>query len=388
MTSPQEPAHARSSSEQPAAAFIVPNTAGTAGKGHVIDEDERDTERQYAWNSRCSHLANPTALVETALSDPGLSHNLTAIDDNSPSRDISEEIYDNLASGIRNNSSYSTQINRMETFLAQFLNNQITPGPKDKIFIPQNEDDIKLIQILRYIKSCDGALDLLCNFIHEHAELLTPKQANISCDTVKPTYDDEQYLQGENLKGGETRELLCSVMGPQYTRTWFTGSNTETEEMSDAYSDAKDNNMEKDDKIQIVDTSDTVSGHLLTSGIDFNSEGQIILTTGDVQEATVLHTGAEENIGDSSLEKAVATETHWARQEEGQEQQTGKQECPVWQILKKFECPFQWVPDVVINSIPNSTIRENMIPHLTGKPMNIKRSLHFFVFKISKYLDP
>lgn len=378
-TSPQEPAHVRRSSEQPAAAFIVPNTAG---KGHVTDEDERGTERQYARNSGRSHLANPAALVETALSDPGLSHNLTAADDNSPSRDINEEIYDYLASGIRKNSSYSTPVNRMESFLAPFLNNQITPGPKDKIICEQSEDDIKLVQILHYIKSYDGALDLLWNFIHEHAKLLTQQQANISCDTVKPTYYDKQHWQGEDLKVGETRELLCSVMGPtQYTRTWFTGSNTETEEMSDAYSVAKDSNMEKDDKIQIVDTSsDTMSGRPLTPGIDLNSEGQMVVITGDVQEATVLHTWAEESIGDSSLEKVVASETHWARHEEGQEQQTGKQECPVWKILKKFECPFQWVPDVVINSIPNSTIRENMVPYLTGKPMNVIKVYSFPCF--------
>lgn len=379
MRSPQEPAHVRRSPEQPAAAFIVPSTAG---KGHVTEEDENDKERQYARNSRRSHLANPTALRETALSDPDISHNLTAADDNSPSRDINEEIYDYLASGIRNNSSYSTQLNRLESFLAPFLNNQVTLGPTNKIFCAQNEDDMKLFQILRYIKSCDGALDLLWDFIHEHAELLTQQQANTSCDTVKPTYGDKQYWLGDNLKGGETRELLCGVMGPtQYTKTWSTGSNTEAEERSDAYSDADDSNMEKDDKIQIVDTSsDTVSGHPLKPGIDLSSEGQMIITTGDVQEATVLQMGVEENVGDSPLEKVVASETHWTRHEEEQEQQTAKQECPVWQILKKFECPFQWVPDVVINSIPNSIIRENMIPYLTGKPMNIIKVYSFLFF--------
>jgi hypothetical protein len=375
MTSPEEPTHVRRSPEQPAAAFIVPNTAG---KGHVTDEDERDTERQCARNSRRRHLADPTELVEIA----GLSHNLTAVDDNFPSRDINEEIYDYLASGIRNNSSYSTQLNRMESFLAPFLNTQITPGPEDKIFCAENEDDIKLVQILRYIKSCEGALDLLWNFIHEHAELLTQQQANVSRDTVKPTYDDKQYWLGEDLKGGETRELLCSVMGhPQYMRTRFTGSNTETAEMSDAYSDAKDSNVEKDNKIQIVNTSsDTLSGHPLTPGIDLNSEAQMVIITDEVHEATVLRMAAEENINDSSLEKVIASETHWTRHEEGQEQQTGKQECPIWQILKKFECPFQWVPDVVINSIPSSKTRENMIPYLTGKPKNIIKIYSFLCF--------
>ncbi|XP_033608450.1 uncharacterized protein LOC111867123 isoform X2 [Cryptotermes secundus] len=366
VTSPQEPAHVRRSSEQPAAASIVPSTPR---KGHVTEEDENDKERQYARNSRRSHLANPKALGDDVLSDPGLSHNLTTDDDNSPSRDINEEIYEYLASGTRNNSSYSTQLNSLESFLAPFLNNQITPGPTNTIFCAQNEDDMKLVHILRYIKSCDGALDLLWDFIHEHAELLTQQQANISRDTVKPIYGDKQYCLGDDLKGGETRELLYGVMGPtQYTRTCSTGSNTEAEERSNAYSDADDSNMEKDDRIKIVDTSsDTVSRRPLTPGIDLSSEGQMILITGDVQEATVLQTGVEENVGDSSLEKVVANETHWTRHEKGQEQQTAKQECPIWQILKKFECPFQWVPDVVINSIPNSTIRENMIPYLTEK---------------------
>jgi hypothetical protein len=368
-TSPQEPAHVHRSSQQPAAAFIVPNTAG---KGQVTDEYERDTEQQCARNSRRSNLANPTALVETARSEPGLSHNLTAVDA-CPSQDINEEIYDYLASGIRDNSLCLTPLKRVESFLAPFLNNQITPGPKDKNSFPQSEDDVKLVQILRYIQSCDGALDLLWNFMQEHTELLAQQQANISCDTVQPTYDDKQYWLGEDLKGGETREVLCSVMGPtQYTRTSFTGSNAKTEEMSVAYCDAKDSNMEKDDKIQIVDTSsDTLKGRPPTPQTDFSSEGQIIIITGDVREATVLHVGTEENVGDSSLEKVVASEAHWVRHEEEQEQQTGKQECPVWQILKKFECPFQWVPDVAINSIPSSTARENMITYLTGKPTNI-----------------
>jgi hypothetical protein len=380
-TLPQESAHVRRSSE-PAAAFIVPNTGS---KEHVTDEDERDTEQQYARSSRFRQLANLTARAETALLDIGqeLSHNLPAIDDIYTSQDINEEMYDCLESGIQSNSSYATPINRMESFLAPFLNKKIPPDPEDRFFCAQSEDDTKLIQILRYIKSCDGALDLLWNFIREHAELLTQQQASVSRDTVKPRYDDKQYHDWleEALKGGETRELLCSAVGStEYTRTGFTGSNTETEEMLDAYSNAKETNIEKDDKIQIADTSsDTVSGYPLTPGTDVNDEDQMIIT-GDVQGAAVSHLGAEENVGGSSLVKSVTGETHWERHEEEQEQQTGKEECPVWQILKTFECPFQWVPDIVINSIPNSTIRENMITYLTGKPMNIIQVSSFLSF--------
>jgi hypothetical protein len=333
-------------------------------------EDERDSKHQFASNSRDSHLENPTTLVESALSDPEKerSHNLIAVDDNSSSQDTSKDIYHHFATGIRSSSSASASLNLIESFLAPFLNNQITPGPEDKFVCAQSEDDMKLIQILRYIKSCDGALDLLWHFICEHAQLLIQQRTNTACDTVRPSCDDNQYWLGEGQKCSERTEILCSVKAPtESTRTGFTGSNTENEGLSDACSDANDNNVE-DDKIQVVNT---MSGCPLLPRNVYNCEDQMTVITGDVKGRDDLHLGAEKDIGDPSPMKAVASETQWGRHEEEQEKQMADQECPVWKILKKSECPFQWVPDVVINSIPCSKIRENMITHLTGKPMNI-----------------
>jgi hypothetical protein len=310
--------------------------------------------------------------MESAFADPKQerSLSLTTVDDTFSSQDINKDNYDYPALGIRNMSSYPAPLTSVESFLAPFLNNQSTPGLKDKYFCAQSEDDIKLIQILHYIKFC-GTLDLLWNFIREHAELLTQQQTQTTCDAVRFSHEDTQYWLGEAHKACETRAFLCGAMRPECTRTGFTGSSTETKEMPDANSGTNDSNM-KDDRIEIVDaSSDTMSGCSLTPGTDFNCEDQMSIISADVKGAVNLQLGAEKNIGDSSLMNVVASETHWVRPEEDQGQQTGDQECPVWMILKKSECPFQWVPDVAINSIPCCTIQEDMITYLTGKPLTI-----------------
>jgi hypothetical protein len=191
------------------------------------------------------------------------------------------------------------------------------------------------------------------------------QQAASSCDTVRFSCDDNQYWQEEDNEGTETTQLLCNVMEPtKCTETGFTGNSTENEGLSDACSDAND-------KIQIVDTSsDTISGPL-TPRTDYNCEDQVIVVTGDVKGGGDLCLGAEKDIGDLSSTKAVSSEIQWERYEEEKEQEATDQECPIWKILQKSECPFQWVPDVVIKSIPCTTVQENMITYLTGKPMNV-----------------
>jgi hypothetical protein len=345
---PHQAANIRRISEHPAEAFFEPNTAG---KGHTAVGDGSDTKHQFESSSRDCHLANPIALADSSLSDTeqGLSHYLIAVD-TSASQDTSKEIY-HFATGKQSSSSYSAAPNHMESFRAPFLDNQITPGPEDKFVCEQSEADINLIQ--------------------EHAELLMQQQANTSCDTVRFSCDGNQYWLENDQEGSETTELLCSVMEPtKRTGIVFTGSNTENEDLPDVRSHANDSSVE-DDKIQIVDTSsDTMSGCPLTPGTDYSCEDQLSVVSGDVRGGADLHLRAEKAIGDLSSTKAVPSESQWGRHEEEQEQQTADQECPVWKILKKSECPFQWLPDV-INSVPCSTVQENMITYLTGKPMNI-----------------
>jgi hypothetical protein len=85
----------------------------------------------------------------------------------------------------------------MKSLLATFSNSQTALGPAEGYFCAQNVDDTKLLQILCYIKSCDGALDLLWNFIHEHADLLSLQNVTVSQDTI----------DWENRKEEESRNL-------------------------------------------------------------------------------------------------------------------------------------------------------------------------------------
>jgi hypothetical protein len=85
----------------------------------------------------------------------------------------------------------------MKSLLATSSNSQIPLDPTGGYFCAQNIDDMKLFQILRYIKSCDGGLDLLWNFIHEHAELLPQQYVNVTQDTVDQ--ENREGVENHNL---------------------------------------------------------------------------------------------------------------------------------------------------------------------------------------------
>jgi hypothetical protein len=193
------------------------------------------------------------------------------------------------------------------------------------------------------------------------------------CYINEESYDDEKYQHRleDNLKWGDTgglKDTLSCVMGPgEDMRTGLTGISTEAENVSDARTELK-----KYDNIPVIDTSpETVSGCLLSPNTDLTNEDEMFLVTGDVERGVILYQGVKKKVLDSTLMNDEVNESNRVKLEEEEKQETGKQECPVWQILKHSECPFKWVPDIFISRSPNSVIQENIITHLAGKLMDI-----------------
>lgn len=151
-------------------------------------------------------------------------------------------------------------------------------------------------------------------------------------------------------------------------RSGLTGINTRAENVTDACIESKQINVVKNDNIPVIDTSpETVSGKS-----DLTNEGEMLVVTGKVQKGVISHQGVKKKYLDSTLVNDEVTETNKIKLEEDEKrQEVLKPECPVWQILKHFECPFKWVPDVFINRSPNSVIQENIITHLAGECMDI-----------------
>ena len=176
--------------------------AVTRGEGDAIT----DTGQLYATESlpRISETrvgAPSTDILET------LSCNSLVLDYSNPPRtDMDRRFHGCLPSESQNNPYNATPINRMKSPVATFSNSQIPQDPTGGYFCAQNIDDMKLFQILRYIKSCDGGIDLLWNFIHEHAELFPLQYLNVTQDTV----DQENRAREEN---NNLDVKLCRVYG-------------------------------------------------------------------------------------------------------------------------------------------------------------------------------
>lgn len=199
-----------------------------------------------------------------------------------------------------------------------------------------------------------------------------------ACYIAEQSYDYERYEHNliDSLKWGDTGELKdslsCIIEPDEGTRTGLTGSGAEAEYISDACTEVKQFNVAENDNILVVETScETVSGCPVSPKTELTNEDETRLVTGDVQTEEVSHHEVKEKILDLTLVNDEVNESHMVQHEEERKQETGNQECPVWQILRHFECPFKWVPDIFINRTPNSVIQENIITHLTGKLVDV-----------------
>jgi hypothetical protein len=149
----------------------------------------------------------------------------------------------------------------------------------------------------------------------------------------------------------------------------LTGSDVEAEKMSQLYADTKGGEIENGDNSPVGQTSsDIVARYPVSPKANLSIDGEIYLVPGHVQENVISHFMDHENILDTAQLNTKESGTHCGELDGEQREETGKQGCPIWQILQHLECPFNWVPDICIKNTPGGTIPENMIDHLTGKP--------------------
>jgi hypothetical protein len=184
----------------------------------------------------------------------------------------------------------------------------------------------------------------------------------------------EQFHQKleNNLTGDGTEESVCCILEHSIgTRHGLTRSDG-GEKVSHLYAEAKGSKVEKTDNNPVVEaSSDIVSGCPVSPEADLNNGGEKYLVSEHVEEGVTSHLKVHGNVRDLAQLNTEENETHSGKLAVEQREESGRQECPVWQILKHLECPFKWVPDVFIRRIPNSTIQENMIDQLTGKHRNM-----------------
>ena len=495
-----------------------PSIAVKRGQGDAIT----DTGQLYATESLPRISETPVGAPSTDVLEAPSYNSLVLDYGNSPHTDMNRRLPGFLASESQSSPYNVTPRNRMKSFLATFSNSQFPLDPTGGYFCAQNIEDMKLFQILRYIKSCDGGLDLLWNFIHEHADLLPLQYVNVTQDTVDqenregeenhnldvelctvygvhpaesqegqhPRYGDEglevdcqgttgvkphiKYCYGEKNVGvlaedrencfvgisdnehelqiagvteeisdlhgiesdctversdieenqhkedddstgrssveGEIKEEISDLHGIESDctversdiednqhkededstggssvegeikeensdhhsvdkRNGLTGSDGGAEKISELYAETEDSQEAKGDNIPVGQTSsDIVARYPLSPKADLDNDGEIYLVPGCVQGDVISHLKDHENILDTARLNTKKNETHCGEFEGEQREETGKQGCPVWQILEQLECPFNWVPDMCIKRTPGGTIQENMIDHITGKP--------------------
>jgi hypothetical protein len=193
----------------------------------------------------------------------------------------------------------------------------------------------------------------------------------VGCCTNGYICGDGQYHHNkeDSLTEDGTGKPMCCVVGhSEDKRNELVRSNVEAEKMSELYAESEGSQVEKGDNNPVGQiSSDIVAGYPVSPKADLNNDGEIYLVPGRVQGDVISHLKNHENILDTAGLNIKENETRCAEHEE-QREGTGKQGCPVWQILEHLECPFNWVPDMCIKRTPSGTIQENMIDHLTGKP--------------------
>jgi len=193
----------------------------------------------------------------------------------------------------------------------------------------------------------------------------------VGCCTNGYICGGEQYhhRKEDNLTEDGTRKPMCCVVGhSEDKRNGLIQSNVEAEKMSELYAESEGSQVDKGDNNPVGQiSSDIVAGYPVSPKADLNKDGEIYLVPGHVQGYVISHFKDHENILDTAGLNIKENETHCGEREE-QREETGKQRCPVWQLLEHLECPFNWVPDMCIRRTPSGTIQENMIDHLTGKP--------------------
>ena len=192
-----------------------------------------------------------------------------------------------------------------------------------------------------------------------------------SCTNGYICGDGQYHHRKEDFltEDGRGKPMCCVVGHSEDKRKGLTGSNVEAEKMPELYAETEGSQVENGDNNPVGQTSsDIVAGCPVSPKADLNDDGEIYLVPGHVQGDVISHLKDHENIFDTARLNIKENETHCGGREGEQREETGKQGCPVWQILEHLECPFNWVPDICIMRTPGGTIQENMIDHLTGKP--------------------
>jgi hypothetical protein len=303
-----------SSVDKPVAAFTSQPRGRTGGKEHAVEEDERNTGEERT-------------LTDVAFSDQCTkpSYDLPLPDDTS-SHDVNREISNCLRLGLQDSASYAMARSHVK---------------QGKIVLCSKDE-------------CDAAN----SYSDSSSEGDTHYQEDI-CYSTEKSYDDKyKHKMEDSQKWGGTGGL--------------TGIDAEAENIPGTCTEAKQMNVAKNDNVSMIDTSsETYSGCLQSPKTDLTNEGEMVSATGDVHRQVILQQEVKEKVLDSTLVKDEANETNRVKPEEEEKQETGKQECPIWQILKHTECPFKWVPDIFILRRPDSVIQEDIITHLAGKFIDI-----------------
>jgi hypothetical protein len=207
--------------------------------------------------------------------------------------------------------------------------------------------------------------------------LVSRKECSAHCSRVGCCMNEYicgagQYHQRkeDDLTEDDRRKLVrCFVEHSVDKRNGLTGSDGEAEKISELYAEREGSQVAKGDNIPVGQTSsDIVAQYPLSPKADLDNDGEIYLVPGCVQGDVISHLKDHENVLDTAQLNTKMNETHCGEFEGEQREETGKQGCPVWQILEQLECPFNWVPDICIKRTPGGTIQENMVDHLTGKP--------------------
>jgi hypothetical protein len=178
------------------------------------------------------------------------------------------------------------------------------------------------------------------------------------------------HRKENSLAEDGTGKPVCTVVEHSENKiNGLTGSDVEAEKMSQLYAETKGGEIENGDNIPVGQTSsDVVARYPVPPKADLSIDGEIYLVPGHVQEDVISHFKDHENILDTAQLYTKESGTHCGELDGEQREETGKQGCPIWQILQHLECPFNWVPDICIKSTPGATIQQDMIDHLTGKP--------------------
>ncbi|PSN32302.1 hypothetical protein C0J52_17368 [Blattella germanica] len=175
--------------EKTVAAAMFESDARKSCKEHVIDEDETDNESVqniHSPRTRCSgeNICGQTPYVCQLQKND---HNFLQ-----------------GSSSLFSNDSF-----------APSLNNEISQDSEERYFYAKDQQDLRLLQILRYIKDTEGGIDLLYNFFKEYKELLDRNEDKI--DTVVPQSSRERDVyctygesDGKFFKGNSDNfRLLC-----------------------------------------------------------------------------------------------------------------------------------------------------------------------------------